>query len=256
MKRIAALAALAAAIVASFPPAALAGGYCRTRAIYSTYAAPSYSYSYSYAAPVYQAAYAVQEVLVPKAVKAYVSPDYYSSVSDHYRDKILIDAVAGRTQELLRDREELQSVRQELQLLRRQLLGGTGANGGPALPPEARPPAPLPQHDAPQRAPHQPMPPANGNGNGARGLPPVPPRLPEVVKAACLRCHGAQHAEMGGGLDLRDLASLPREQRLLSYTLVNTGEMPKGGRPLADADVLTFYEFATGRKITAQAPPK
>lgn len=112
----------------------------------ATYYAPaaiSYTPVVTYQVP--KVKYEVQEVIVPKAVKAYVSPDYFSSVQDHYRDRNLIDAVAGKTQEVLRLQEQLQALQQQIQ--RQQQ---------PAYqpPPAAYPPAPPQQAPTPcdQRA--------------------------------------------------------------------------------------------------------
>lgn len=237
---------LALAGVLSLPGAALRGGGCyRARTIYGTYSAPAYA---APAAVTYAPAYEAPTVYL-KAVKAYVSPDYYSSVSDYYRDKVLVDAVAGKTADILKSQQELQSLREEIGLLRRQLF-----YQNPQQPaPQQQPPY---QQQAPQATPEQPVVPQKmPRATGA--LPAVPDKLQAVVQQSCARCHGATNATAGGGLDLSSLANVPRETRLLCYTLVNTGEMPKGGKPVTDQDTLLFYSWATGRAATpAASAPK
>jgi hypothetical protein len=83
---------------------------------YSYSYTPSYSYytpTYSYVKPVYK--YEVKEVVVPKAVKAYVSPDYFASSSDYYRDKVLLDAIAGKNTDAQKLQQELVELRTQIQ---------------------------------------------------------------------------------------------------------------------------------------------
>jgi hypothetical protein len=109
--------AVAAVLLWSASPAS--GGGCYTAsshaygyASYPTYYAPAY---YTYATPAYYTPkYEVTEVLVPKAVKAYVSPDYFSSSSDYFRDKLLVDAVAGKTQDTQKLQQELADLKAQL----------------------------------------------------------------------------------------------------------------------------------------------
>jgi hypothetical protein len=62
----------------------------------------------------YTPKYEVQEVVVPKAVKAYVSPDYFASVSDYYRDKVMLDAIAGKSTDASKLAQELAEIKQQL----------------------------------------------------------------------------------------------------------------------------------------------
>lgn len=83
---------------------------------YSYSYTPTYSYytpPYSYPKPVYK--YEVKEVVVPKAVKAYVSPDYFASSSDYYRDKVLLDAIAGKNTDAQKLQQELAELRTQIQ---------------------------------------------------------------------------------------------------------------------------------------------
>jgi hypothetical protein len=114
-----ALVLLAAAAVLLWPALPLWAGGCYSAASYSYgYASyPSYSYPayYTYATPAYYTPkYEVTEVLVPKAVKAYLSPDFYSSTSDFYKEKVLLDAVAGKVTDAEKLRAEIQELKAQL----------------------------------------------------------------------------------------------------------------------------------------------
>lgn len=216
-------AALATAFLPLRLPSAGACDYSRSlvTGYQQTYVAPVASYVQTYTAPVYKQVY-------PQAVKVAVVQDYYSSVSDYARDKLLVDAVAGKTQELMQLQQQLQQLQTtqqqliQLQQLQQRALtapptpGAPGMQGVPGLPPASSDQAP-------------PLPPPSRPGAGA-----VPQQLSAVVQRSCLRCHGADAADQGGGFDLRDLAGVDRERRLLSYMYVNTGEMPKAAKPLTD----------------------
>lgn len=43
---------------------------------------------------------------------------------------------------------------------------------------------------------------------------------------------------------MRDLHRMHPQDRLLSYVVVNTGEMPKGGRPLGQEEAELFLQWA------------
>ncbi len=230
------------AIVAVTPSSSQGDGYCRSsyRQTYSYYT-PSYSYT-----PTYAASYDYTPVYV-KAVKAYVSPDYYSSVSDYYRDRLLVDAVAGKTAEVLKTQLEFNNLKQEVEYLRRQL----NYNGQPQqqqAPPQQQPQQQQPQQEQPPAQPRQQaMPKASGAGH------PVPEGLQAIVQASCIRCHGANNATAGGGLDFQNLGALPAPVRLSMKAAVDDGYMPKGGKPLDDKAAALFHQYATGRSGTSTA---
>jgi hypothetical protein len=351
---------------------------------YSYYSTPSYSYyTPSYTPVYYTPKYEVQEVVVPKAVKAYTSPDYFASVSDYYRDKVLLDAIAGKStdasklaQELAEIKQQLkgqsqapqvqpqysqppapyqqpvyqpqvqaamvpqstyappqqqgyaapsggtpcdwraqQAYQQGLQAAQQQYTQqsqqpppqyqsqqyapqygqqgqqqsqqpysqqygpptqqqGPGANPysqqgrqpiqQPQQPPQSPPPQTRPDTTVPQELPPsfsqesnrgggssgnrprpQPAPSAPPEGesrapadNGA-----VPDGLAAVVGENCLRCHGANNDEQGHGFDLRDLRSVPLEDRAESYTQVVSGEMPRKSNTLSKEHQLLFKEW-------------
>jgi hypothetical protein len=114
-------AALAAGAFLALPTAPAEAGGCYSAASYSYgyQAYPSYSYypvTYSYATPYYpqKVAYEVNEVVVPKAVKAFLSPDFYSSTADFYKEKVLLDAVAGKVTDAEKLRSEIAELKAAL----------------------------------------------------------------------------------------------------------------------------------------------
>ena len=227
------LATMAGLALLILTPQAGADGYCRSRTVYTyhapAYVAPAYT-APTYVAPTYDYSPYLKTLLYP------FHPDYYSSTSDYYRDQLLVNAVAGKTAELLKGQQELQSLREEVSLLRRQLLL-------PQQPQQAQPPA---QPETPrQTAPI--MPKATGQG------PPVPDGLQQVVQQSCIRCHGANNASAGGGIDLSNLAAVPVPVRLAAKAAVDDGYMPKGGKALPDQAAALFHLYATGRNGAATA---
>jgi hypothetical protein len=350
---------------------------------YSYYSAPSYSYyTPSYTPVYYTPKYEVQEVVVPKAVKAYTSPDYFASVSDYYRDKVMLDAIAGKSTDASKLAQELAEIKQQLKgqsqapqvqsppqqaqyqqpVYQPQVQApmvpqstyapqqqGYAPSGGtpcdwraqqayqqglqaaqqqyaaqqPQQPPpqyqgqyapqygqqgqqqqqpysqqygpsnqqpqgqgvnpysqQGRPPVQQPQQ--PQQAPQSPLPQtrqdttppqelpssfsqesnrgggSNGNRPRPQSTPPQPPEgesrapadngavpdgLAAVVGENCLRCHGANNAEQGGSFDLRDLKSIPLEDRAESYTQVVSGEMPRKSNTLSKEHQLLFKDW-------------
>jgi mono/diheme cytochrome c family protein len=238
-------------LLALVPPAN-ADGYCRSsyRASYSYYTpAKTYSYTPTYT-PTYTYTNTYEYPVYLKAVKAFVSPDYYSSTVDYYRDKLLVDAVAGKTAEVLKSQLEMNTLKQEVESLRRQLQQPvpSNGNGGYQVAPQQQ--APPQQYQPQQEAPRQTMPKAALQGH------PVPEGLVQIVQTSCIRCHGATSATAGGGLDFRDLASVPRETRLAMKAAVDDGSMPRGGKPLNDAAAALFHEYSTGRKGAALSSQK
>jgi hypothetical protein len=349
---------------------------------YGYYSAPTYSYyTPSYTPVYYTPKYEVQEVVVPKAVKAYTSPDYFASVSDYYRDKVMLDAIAGKSTDASKLAQELAEIKQQLkgqsqapqvqsppqqaqyqqpvyqpqvqapmvpqstyapqqqgyapsggtpcdwraqqayqqglqaaqqqyaaqqpqqpppqyqgqyapqygqqgqqpQQPYSQQYGPSNQQQGPAVNPysqQGRPPVQQPQQ--PQQAPQSPLPQtrpdttppqelpssfsqesnrgggSNGNRPRPQSTPPQPPEgesrapadngavpdgLAAVVGENCLRCHGANNAEQGGSFDLRDLKSIPLEDRAESYTQVVSGEMPRKSNTLSKEHQLLFKDW-------------
>ena len=230
MKKWAVLFLLPAASV-FLTPSTQADGYCRSRAVYTTtYRQATYAPA-AYVAPAYD-----YQTVYLKAVKAFVSPDYYSSVSDYYRDRLLVDAVAGRTAELIKGQQELQSLRSEVDRLRQFLAGGSVP-----LPQQQAPPA----QPAPTTAPQPLMPKATS------GLPRASEKLTLYVKSNCVRCHNGATAEKG--IDLTNLDACSREVRLMVKAAIDDGSMPKGGKAAPDEIAAEAHLFATGRSGSATA---
>jgi hypothetical protein len=339
---------------------------------YSYYSTPSYSYyTPSYTPTYYTPKYEVQEVVVPKAVRAYVSPDYFASVSDYYRDKVMLDAIAGKSTDASKLAQELAEIKQQLkgqsqapQVQPSQVQvpyqqpgyqpqvqapmvpqstyappqqqgyapsGGTPCDWraqqayqqglqaaqqqyaaqqpqqpppqysqqgqqpqqpysqqyGPSNQQQGQGPSPYSQQgrqpvQQPQQAPQSPLPQTrpdttppqeppssfsqeSNRGGGSSGNRPrsqpaqspppegesraptdngaVPDGLAAVVGENCLRCHGANNAEQGGSFDLRDLKSIPLEDRAESYTQVVSGEMPRKSNTLSKEHQLLFKDW-------------
>jgi mono/diheme cytochrome c family protein len=238
-------------LLALVPPAN-ADGYCRSsyRASYSYYTpAKTYSYTPTYT-PTYTYTNTYEYPVYLKAVKAFVSPDYYSSTVDYYRDKLLVDAVAGKTAEVLKSQLEMNTLKQEVESLRRQLQQPVPSNGNGGYQPPLQQAPPQQQYQPQLEAPKQTMPKAVGQGH------PVPEGLQQIVQTSCIRCHGATAQTAGGGLDFRDLATVPVAVRLAAKAAIDDGFMPKGGKPLDDAAAALFHQWATGRKGAALSSQK
>jgi hypothetical protein len=178
---------------------------------------PSYS-SYSYSAPVVTTQYVApvaahhahrEVVIVPKAVKVLVSPDFFYSVSDGYRDAILADAIAYR------------------------VLAASGRAAPVTEPYLPRYAEPGEKRVAPRLGP----PPAPDKGGVTTD---VNPALAKLVDAKCAKCHSGG----SNGIDLDDLGKVSEAARWKSYALVNKGRMPKGGKAIADDEVDLFFQWA------------
>jgi hypothetical protein len=182
-------------IFLSFPASAQCN--LRSRVVYPTYHAKVYNQYH------YQAPYSNYKdvVLVPKAIEVVVSPDYYFSVSDYYRDKLLVDAIAGRMLDLQRQQNQ------------------------PAPQPKVTPVQPQPQPPQPVQ-PMQPVPQAkweNVPGTFQK------PELLQVLNQSCVKCHSPSNPKSGLSLVTADgkIAKLSKEMVLESFRQVNTGRMPQ-----------------------------
>ena len=170
--------------------------------------------------------HAAPVVLVPKAVPVAVAHDSYYSASDGYRDSVIADAAALRA----------------LKLLAAQQLAAKVPASVPDSSPvprmkEAPPDAPAPAPDPKGK----PLPKSAGG---------VPAGLAAVVERSCIKCHAGSGASGKNGIGLDDLAAVPSGLRWKSFGLVNSGEMPKGGKALEDAESQLFYEWAKGAAPT------
>jgi hypothetical protein len=257
MAVLAVLIAVASALVCIGP--ADAGGYCN-QSYYSTYT-PTYQ-APSYQQVQYVTKYVDREVLAPYPVKAYINPDYYFSTQDYYRDKLLVDAMAGRTVQLLQGGGvatppnafnsgfQMQTGQQvltpqQLQTLIQQLQGGQQQPVQPTTPAPGT--APLPQAPA--------MPPAAaGPGKDwrecwyANGTDQPDPALTKAVSENCLKCHGGTNPDR---MDLRDLSRISFVGRSLVKSLVDDGSMPKNAHPLDNNTAALFQPwFQTGYRAS------
>ncbi len=195
-----------------------------------------------------RAAIALAVVLAP--IQSHAGGCYYRqrayAVPVIYQPFILYQAGSALREEAIATRAallataplqaELAALRQEIAASRLQFRGqavlqfqgeaaaeGT-AGAGASVPPPT--PAPAPTDP--------------GQGDGDLAQP-----VAAIVQAHCLKCHNANKAE--GKLDLSDLSTLTREQRLLAWSLCFSAEMPKGGQPLSDADVDAIRKWASAR---------
>jgi hypothetical protein len=220
-----------------------------------TYYAPSY-YRPTYYAPEKEVVYKYKEVLVPYEQKVYANPEYYASIGDYYRDKLLVDAIAGR-----------------LQLMGYNQAPGAGQQfnyqgpQGYAPPAQDYQPNQLGQYNQPQgyaggqqqprgRAPAQAShglgrklvnPQAKLQKAGANGG--VNPKLVQLVDTKCVQCHNGDSQQR---VDLRDLAALDYGDRLEAFQKVIDGEMPQNDDPLEPEGVALFREWVKQGKQSAR----
>jgi hypothetical protein len=197
----------------------------RSRVVYPTYAAKVYTQYNQYH---YQAPHNNYKdiVLVPKAIEVVVSPDYYFSVSDYYRDKLLVDALAGRILDLQRQQNQPPLVQPQ-----------------PVAPPKVT-----------QMPPVTPMTPVPVNPPVAKweNVPGTfqKPELLQVLNTSCAKCHSPSNSKGGLSLVTSDgkIAKLSKEMVLESFRQVNTGRMPKSNGqdkadPVSDQAVVLFDEW-------------
>ena len=89
--------------------------------------------------------------------------------------------------------------------------------------------------------------PAMGKAEASTARPSAPTavdaKLKAVVEASCVKCHAGKN-----GIDLSDLSTLARVDRLNALDQILTGEMPKGGKPVSDDEVLLFRQWARSAK--------
>jgi hypothetical protein len=81
-----------------------------------------------------------------------------------------------------------------------------------------------------------------------------------IVKAHCMHCHGEEE-KPGGGVDLRlrrfmdDLIVPGHPSRSKLVEVIRTGEMPKKGKPLSDAEIHLIENWITLGARTARPEP-
>jgi mono/diheme cytochrome c family protein len=138
-----------------------------------------------------------------------VQRDRYYTVGDQQYQELLIQAAMARL-----------------------LLHGSGS-------PPARRPLPPPSSGVKES-----LPPAQRTAAGSY----QEPKLVDVVKESCVKCHGP--GSKNGVLMLADgkLADISEGYAWKSFGLVNSGEMPKASEALVDDKVQLFYEWAKAQK--------
>lgn len=186
------------------------GTYCAPTPVVTTtiVAAPA-----AVVVPTYSAGHSGYDYNNLVVLPAIVNPDYYYSLQSYYRDKLLVDAIAGRVGDIV------------------GRATATPAPRPPVMPPAVDPgvkPAPSP-------------------GAPGAALNKASEKLVKLVETNCLKCHSGATAAKGLSLDNLDV--LPEVTRLKCYMLCNTGDMPKGGAAISDEDMKEF--LAWSKVVTA-----
>lgn len=153
--------------------------------------------------------YKEQIILVPKAIQVEVYRDHYYSIQGAAQQDLLADAIVGR-------------------LLRMQ----QGAAGARVTPPAGGAPA--------GRAPADTSPVGAGSFQDAEML--------KTVNESCAKCHGPASKYTKFVTSDGKLPDLPAGKVWEAFGLVNSGEMPKGGKSLSDEQVKQFYSWAKSAK--------
>jgi mono/diheme cytochrome c family protein len=200
MKSILVLSVIAAlGLIASVP----ATEHCaRNRAVYQiqTYAAPVQYVQKAAVAQVYK-----DVVLKPYAVEVVKSPDYYYSVDSYFRDKLLVDALAGR----------IQQMQAAGQLLSPQMQG-------PLAPPQQSPQVTVPTNEF----------------QDAKVL-----AVMKAHCARC-HSSAKSEGNLVLVTDDGRLAAVDSGKAWQCFGLATSGEMPKGSKPISDEETKVLYEWA------------
>ena len=170
-----------------------------------TYTQPYVQQTYAtqqYVAPTYQQ----QVVLVPKAIAVEVNRDFYFSVGDYYRDKLIADAVAAR-------------------LASMQVASHPQAPTASVA--KVATPAPQPTFDP----------------NAATD---AYPDVFQVLQNNCTRCHGNELKKGKLSYLTADnkMAALDEKTWLKTYLYVRTGYMPQGHASLSDEEIKPLERIA------------
>lgn len=155
-----------------------------------------------------------QVILIPKAFQVEVQRSHYYSIDSAVQQELLVDAIVGR---LLR-----------LQQGGAVVPGSAGTGRRPTGPTNPSPTGPIGTADTQE-------PKAGSYQNEA---------LLKVVNDSCVKCHGATSKYTKLVTADGKLNDLPAGKVWECFGLVNTGEMPKGGKALDDDPVKLFYDWA------------
>ncbi len=126
---------------------------------------------------------------------------------------------------------DIQGLRDEIKQLRRQI---SDTHPQPPGPPVVGPP----------------MPPATSSLGPAKFQDPA---LLAMVTKTCATCHDGSGARDSGLKlafltdDKRAVADQPEGVRWKAYGLVSSGDMPKGGKPVSDAELQLLFHYAAGK---------
>jgi mono/diheme cytochrome c family protein len=171
---------------------------------------PLYYYSSGHYYPYEDYKYKETVILVPKAIQVEVQRDHYYSINQSARDDLLADAIVGR---LLRLQQSQQGQ------------------------PKSDRVTPVNQGSAPKG------PKVKDLGDDRAGQY-QDPAMVKIVADSCAKCHGVASKYTKFLTTDGKLPDLPAGKVWEAFGLVNSGEMPKGGKSLGDEDVKKFYEWA------------
>jgi hypothetical protein len=151
-------------------------------------------------------------VVVPKAIEVETYRNHYYSIDPYMQQNLLADAIVGR-------------------LIRMQ-----GEKANLTVVPNPGTPTPLPNPT--------PLPLPNPALNDDKPGTFQDAALLTVVKNSCVKCHGTGSKYTKFITADEKLPDLPAGKVWEAFGLVNSGEMPKGGKSLDDDSVKKFYEWA------------
>lgn len=157
-------------------------------------------------------------VLVPKAIQVEVQRNHYYSIDGAAQQSLLADAIVGR-------------------LLRLQAEGKGVTPGGTGRLPTG--PAKRPSPTGEDGGPGAQEPKAGEYQNEA---------LLKVVNDSCAKCHGPSSKFTKLVTIDGKLNDLPAGKVWECFALVNSGEMPKGGKALNDDFTKLFYDWGKNAK--------
>lgn len=148
-------------------------------------------------------------VLVPKAIQVEVQRDHYYSINQAARDDLLADAIVGRL------------LRLQGQQVDRKVVIPDKSGVGPVGP----------------------TPKGRDLGDDRAGTY-QEPIMVKIIGDSCAKCHGASSKYTKFQTADGKLTDVPAGKVWEAFGLVNSGEMPKGGKSLDDESVKAFYAWA------------
>jgi hypothetical protein len=192
---------------ATFAPNVL---YYWNNGAYHQYTSGNHGQLYYYQNGHYYAYHAKETVvLVPKAIQVEVSHsrDHYYSIDSYAQQNLLADAIVGRLLRLQNDNSNTDSKPKSTDV-------------------KTKDPVATPDNSEPI---------ADENQD---------PAMLKVITDSCAKCHGPQSKHMRLVTKDGKLAKISYGDAWECFGLVNSGEMPKGGKSLTDDQVKLFYARA------------